>query len=139
MPFKYLEHTADAGIVGIGNTPEEAFAEGAKAMFNLMVDIDKVKPIEEVDIKCSSAELDTLFVGWLGELLLQKDITGLIFSDFEVHIQQQGEFKLKGKAWGEQLNPSKHNIKTEVKAATYYGLKLEKKDQEYWVQCVVDI
>lgn len=139
-PFKYLNHTADAGILGIGTTPEEAFTEGAKAAFNLMVDIDRVKPKEEVEIECSSDRMDTLFVEWLGELLLQRDITGMVFSEFKVEIEEAGEeLKLKGKAYGEPLDPKRHRAKVEVKAATYSGLKFEEVAGEYHVQCVVDL
>ena len=41
--YKYLEHEADMGIYGEGETQEEAFEEGARAMFDLMVDIKEVK------------------------------------------------------------------------------------------------
>ena len=40
---KFFEHKADIGIIGYGTSLEEAFAEGAKAMFEVMVDIKKVK------------------------------------------------------------------------------------------------
>ena len=36
MPYKHLEHEADVGVLGIGKTIEEAFEEGAKAMFDVM-------------------------------------------------------------------------------------------------------
>lgn len=126
--------------MGIGNTPEEAFVQGAKALFNLMVQIEKVKPVEETKVRTESASMDTLFVEWLGELILLKDITGLVFSDFEAKISQsEGIYKIEGKAFGEPIDIKKHGIKTEVKAATYQGVKFEEKDGKYYAQCVVDV
>ncbi len=139
-PYKYLEHGGEEGLLGIGNTPEEAFVQGAKALFNLMVQIENVEPVEEVEVYTKSASMDTLFVEWLGELILLKDITGLVFSDFEAKIGQgEGIFEIEGKAFGEPLDIKKHGIKTEVKAATYQGVKFEEKEGKYYAQCVVDV
>ncbi|MBC7092512.1 archease, partial [Candidatus Bipolaricaulota bacterium] len=33
MPYEILNHTADAGVRGIGATLDEAFAEAARGMF----------------------------------------------------------------------------------------------------------
>lgn len=141
MPYEILDHEADAGIRGLGHTLEEAFAEGARAMFALQVDLERVEPEEEVKVECQADTLEGLFVAWLGELLLQRDLTGLVFSQFEVKLEQQeGEsYRLSGRAWGERLDPERHLPKVEVKAATYSGLKIGKTDDHYYAQCVVDL
>lgn len=139
-PYKYLEHEGEEGILGIGDTPEEAFAEGAKALFNIMVQIENVEPKEVVEVFVTSESMDTLFVELLGELILLKDITGLMFSDFKVKIMEKEDgYELEGKALGEPLDARKHGIKTEVKAATYHGLKFEEKGGKYYARCVVDV
>lgn len=140
MPFEHLDHEADAGVRGIGRTPEEAFAEGAKGTFALQVELDRVEPREAVEIECRADSMETLFVAWLGELLLQRDITGMVFSRFEVRIDQEDGYKLRGRAWGEPLDAEKHSAKVEVKAATYSGLESGRTpDGDYYVQCVVDL
>jgi SHS2 domain-containing protein len=140
MPFEILEHEADAGVRGIGRTIEEAFSEGARGMFSLMVELERVSPKEEIELTCRADSLETLFVAWLGELLLKRDLTGMVFSKFAVQISREGDgYHLRGRAWGEPLNPEKHGAKVEVKAATYAGLKLERAGEEYRVQCVVDL
>ncbi len=145
MPFEILEHEADAGVRGIGRTLEEAFSEGARGMFSLMVELERVSPKERVELECRADSLETLFVAWLGELLLKRDLTGLVFSKFAVRISREGEgYRLHGEAWGEPLDPQRHGAKVEVKAATYAGLKLERRapsgpGEEYLIQCVVDL
>ncbi len=141
MPYEILDHEADAGIRGIGCTLEEAFAEAARAMFALQVELERVEPKEEVRVKCQADTLEGLFVAWLGELLFQRDLTGLVFSRFEVELNQQegGSYRLSGRAWGEPLDPERHRAKVEVKAATYSGLKIGKTDDRYYAQCVVDL
>lgn len=140
MPFEHLDHEADMGVRGIGRTLEEAFAEGAKGAFALMVELDRVEPKESVEIECHADSLETLFVAWLGELLFQRDFTGMVFSQFEVRIEQEDVYRLRGRAWGEPLDPEKHRAMVEVKAATYSGLKLGRTPEgDYYVQCVVDL
>lgn len=138
--YEYIEHEADIGILAIGNTLEEAFEEGARAMFNIMIELNNIEPKEEVDIKCEASGVDSLFVEWLNKLLSEKDIQNMFFSNFEVTIEKtETNFKLNGKAFGEQMNTEKHAVKIEVKAATYSGLKYEEKDNKHYLQCVVDV
>lgn len=141
MPFEYLEHEADIGILAEGNTLEEAFEEGAKAMFNVMVDIERVEAKNKIELGCEAADVPSLFVEWLNELLAQSGLKNLIFSKFKVNDieRREGALKLKAEAWGEELRPEKHNVKTEVKAATYFGLKFEEKEGKFYLQCVLDI
>ncbi|MBT3985083.1 archease [archaeon] len=133
--YDYFEHQADVGIIGIGNTLEEAFVEGAKAMFQVMCEIKEVEAKEEVKIEVDASDQETLFVEWLNALLAQKDIKDMLFSDFDVKIEGN---TLKGVARGETMDLDKHEVKTEVKAATYSQLKIVK-DKDYKVQCVVDV
>ena len=139
MDYETFEHVADVGVRGYGATPEEAFAGGARAMFSVMVELGTVEPRTEVEVECSAPELETLFVEWLNELLFLSDSGGMVFSDFELEIDRDGT-ALKGRARGEPLVPEKHRPKTEVKAATYSQMKVEKMTDGRWVaQCIVDV
>lgn len=142
MPkYEQFEHKADVGIRGFGQTIEEAFENGAKSMFNLMVNLEKVEKKKEVKIECQAQNLEELFVEWLNNLLTETGIKNLIFSDFlvkEIKKDDSG-FRLFGLAKGEEINPEKHQTKIEVKAATYSQLKVEKKGNQYMVQTIVDV
>ena len=138
--YNLLEHEADVGVLGIGKTLEESFEEGAKAMFSVMVDFKGVREKEEVLVRCEALDEESLFVEWLNELLSLKDIENMFFVNFKVKIKKIGNvFKLDGVALGEEMNLKKQKVKVEVKAATYSGLKLEKKNNKYYIQCVVDV
>lgn len=141
MPFEILDHEADAGVRGIGRTVEEAFTEGARGMFSLMIELERVLPKQVVEVECRADSLETLFVAWLGRLLLERDRGGLALAEFEVQIDKDaGAYRLQGRAWGEPLDPQRHGAKVEVKAATYAGLKLGRTPTgDYFVQCVVDL
>lgn len=135
--FETFEHGADIGIRGIGKTLSEAFENGAKSMFSLLVDdLDTVIPEKSVTISCASFDLEGLFVAWLNSLLAESDIQRLIFSEFKVKIQ---DLKLTGTAMGESFDFSKHQQGLEVKGATFTELAV-RQDGDWWIaQCVVDV
>lgn len=139
MPdFETFSHQADIGVRGFGDTPEEAFVNGAKAMFSLMVDLKGVSPKNPVKIAVQAEDQPSLFVEWLNQLLATADIKRWLFSNFEVKIENGRS--LRGKAWGEPINLKKHTLLTEVKAATYSQLKVELQPDGQWAaQCVVDV
>ncbi len=140
MAFRYLEHEADVGILTTGKTLEEAFEDGAEAMFGVMADVKKVKPKKKVSVSASSDKTDTLFIEWLNALLSKKDTRGMMFSRFKVKITElkKGGLKLAGEAWGDAMGDGQ-GLKTEVKAATYSGLKYTKTAGKHSLQCVLDI
>ncbi|MCK4327794.1 MAG: archease [Candidatus Diapherotrites archaeon] len=133
---KTIEHEADIGILGSGETWEKAFAEGALAMLGIMADIEKVEPAQEVGIQAQANDRDALFVEFLNELLFLRDAEDLFLSKFELRIEGNS---LAGKAWGEKIDQKKHGVKIEVKAATYSGLKTWEEKGKKFVQCVVDV
>ncbi len=135
-PFEYFDVTADVGIVARGKTLEELFVNSAKAMFNIMVNLEKVRPLEAIDFELSSSSLEELFLDYLTYLLALKDIHGMFFSDFEVEIDDKN-FKLKAIARGEKTR-EEHEIETEVKAVTYHLMEIKKNDFWY-AKFVVDV
>ncbi|MBS1266767.1 MAG: Protein archease [Candidatus Woesearchaeota archaeon] len=139
MGYKYLEHEADVGIQAFGNTVKKAFEDGAKAMFNVMIDLDQVEHKKEVEINCKADNLPALFIEWLNELLAQMDISIMFFSDFKVKIIEDKGFSLIGQAIGEKINLDKHETKTEVKAATYSGLDYKYEGKQHYFECLLDV
>ncbi|MFO8034290.1 MAG: archease [Candidatus Bipolaricaulota bacterium] len=140
MPYEILEHTADAGVRGIGADAGEAFAEAARGMFSLMVSLAAVRPHSAVEVELEADSLEALLVSWLGELLAQRDIEGLMFSRFQVQMHPiDGRWRLRGRAWGEPLDVKRHEPQVEVKAATNYGVRVEQAGNRTIAQCVLDL
>ncbi|MGB9708220.1 MAG: archease [Candidatus Pacearchaeota archaeon] len=143
MAYETFEHEADIGIRGKGTSIEEAFQEAAKALFDVEVDVKKVSALKEVKVKCQASNIEELFVEWLNALLSQASVRGMVFSKFKVVIKEKNDrlFKLEGVAKGEGFNAEKHNIKDEVKGATYSQLKVhqDKKTKKWIAQCIVDV
>lgn len=142
MNYGYLDHSSDIGFEGRGETIEVAFEQGAMALFNLMAELDQIQQSNSTTIEIGGETLEELYYEWLSELLSLSNLNGEIFSKFSIDKLQQvqrNEFHLKGTAWGEKIDLSKHNLGTEVKAITYMGLKVDQADGHWRARCVVDV
>lgn len=138
MDFKYLEHTADAEFIAYGRTLDEAFVNAARAMCGLVVDPAKVHASESRDISLTASTIENLLYDWLSELLYQSEVDYLVFSRFEVKITKDGEYRLQGRACGEKAGPA-HEVSLHIKAVTYHDLRVEKRNNIYETQVLLDI
>ncbi len=137
MSYEYFEHQADIGIRGKGKTLAEAFEQAAIAMFDIMVETHEIQSDDFHLIEVDGNDLDDLFIAWLSELLFLKDVEGKMFSRFK--IENISENKLVAKVYGESIDPSRHKLKLEVKAATWTQLFIEKNGNNWIAQCLVDV
>jgi len=135
--WEHFQHIADVGIRGIGRTVEEAFAEGGRALTAVMCDGASVCDKECVEVQCEAEVLDVLFADWINALIYEMDVRKMVFGRYAVAIDG---CRLSGKAWGEAIDFSRHEIAVGVKAATYLELKVYQQDDGQWAaQCVVDV
>ena len=140
MTIEFLDHTADVALRASGETLEEAFEEAARGEFSVMVDVDKVRPRERHAVHVEAATHTELLVAWLSDLLVQKDLSGLVFSEFAVGIRPTEDgFVLEGAAVGEKLDVSRHRPGCEVKGISLLGLMVQKVDDGWVTQCVFDV
>lgn len=135
--WEHVEHQADIGVRGRGGTAAAAFEQAALAMMAVIVDPGVVKPVSVVEVQCSASELEMLLADWLGAVLCEMSERRMLFSRFEVEIEGG---VLKGKAWGEEVEPERHKPAVEVKGVSYLGLKVKQRADGMWVaECVVDV
>jgi SHS2 domain-containing protein len=135
--FRILEHTADVGFEAFGSTREEAFANAARALIYLIVELNTIDPREEVSVSVQGPDPESVLVNWLSELLYLHDAEGWLFREFEVRNLQDDS--LHALARGERFDPSRHRAKVLVKAITYHQLALENTPQGWRAQVYVDI
>lgn len=140
MPFEYFDVTAEVGIRAWGKTLPEVFAEAARALFELMVDTKSVRPQRPISVALSAESLEMLLADWLNRLILERDRTGCVFSQFRVAIAPQAQgFSLTGEAQGEPLDRARHDPRIDVKAVTYNHLRVLQHPDRIEVECVLDI
>jgi SHS2 domain-containing protein len=137
QPFRTLEHTADVGFEAFGSTRDEVFANAARALMNLIVDLNTIKTSDEVTLEIHGPDPESVLVNWLSEILYLQDAEGWLFRDFE--IQSLRDDSLRALARGEKFQRSRHRTKLQVKAITYHQLALETNLQGWRAQVYVDI
>jgi len=138
MPnFEVIDHTADVGIVAYGNRVEEVFLNAADGVFSLIADLGKVDEETSQHIAVDAPDQEELLVAWINELLYLFDAENLIFSRFK--IIELGKTQLKAIAYGEQVDPDRHDLRAQVRAATSHRLKLKKEGNAFSAQLILDL
>jgi len=139
--FEFLEHTADAYIAAYGESLEEAFENAALATFEVMTDIEKVKPETGDLVEVEAHDECALLYSWLEELLIKFETTNNIYCRFKISNLEEtpAGLKLKAKIWGEPFNPEKHLQKVGVKAVTYHRMEIVRKPMAVTVRFILDI
>ena len=137
--YEVFEHTADVGIRAYGADLNEAFENAARGMFDIISDVDIIEAIGEYDITLSSKDVEQLLVDWLSELLFILTVKQVLFSRFEINIEEKdGQWRMEAKALGEDYDPKKHPYHTEIKAVTHHMLEI-KEDNGYSIRILFDI
>ena len=139
--YEYLEHTADIKFIAYGKTPEEVFENAALAMFNVIIDTEKVSDKTEREISLKSPDLESLLVDWLSEILCLFEVEETVFRKFTVESikEENGEYSISARASGEKYYPESHPFETEIKAVTYNQLEIRKVTDGWQARVVVDI
>ncbi|MDP2928876.1 MAG: archease [Candidatus Omnitrophota bacterium] len=135
--YEQFSHTADIGVRVFGKTLKELFENAAFAMFDILADLDGLKGEIIQDFELTAPNNEELLISWLDELLYNFYTKSIIFYKFEV--RELSEDILKAKAFGRLISKNRNRLKTEIKAATYYNLKIIKKDDYYEVDIIFDV
>jgi SHS2 domain-containing protein len=138
--FTYLDHTADLAVRAWGGTAGEAFAEAARALGSAMVNLERVRPTTSRAFALRGSSLELLLVDWLAALVAEKDVSGLVFSRFDVDIEENGpEVALRASAWGEPLDRARHEPRSEVKGISLLGLRVRVDGGTWFAEYVADV
>lgn len=130
-------HDADVGVRGLGPTRESAFEQAALALSMAVTDLSRIAPREMVEIACEAPNNAFLLLDWLNALIYEMSTRRMVFGRFAVATE---DHRLRGRAWGEPVDPARHAPAVEPKGATLTALKVERRDDGAWVaQCIVDV
>lgn len=138
--FEYLQHTAEAKFAAYGKTLEEAFANAALAMENIMIDTESVKPKIKKKITIETKNLKALLFDFLQEFLVLFDSELFALNKTEgMEIKQHGsDYHLNCIIYGD--NAQKYEIRSGVKSVTYNEMEIkQEKDGNWKVVVVLDV
>jgi SHS2 domain-containing protein len=138
--YELIEHTADVGIRVRGKNLKELFIIAALSMFDIIAERKSGARSEESGaqkfmVRQKAESLEELFVNWLNELLSLSATKEKFFCGFK--FKRLDERRLEAEVWGCDIKDYKVN--SEIKAATYHELKLEKTKSGWEAEVIFDV
>lgn len=134
--YKFLEHTADAKFQAFGKDLEEAFANAALALTDVVVEQKQVEATEEKVIEIESESKEALLYDFLEKFLYLIDTEHFVLA--EVKSIEIKDNKLKAVVLGDK-GVEKYSFKTHVKAMTYNDMLIDEKPGNVTLQVVLDL
>jgi len=125
LSYKFLDHATDAFVEVTAKDLHEAFLVTANAVINITLDQDKVEEKEKMEFSAAGKDLRYLLFSWLEEITFVLITEGFAIKRIEFEIQKKDDYTIVATAYGEPLDLKKHNFKVEIKAPTFYEMKIE--------------
>lgn len=137
--FVFLEHTADVKFRAYGKNIEEAFANAARATFQIITDIACVKKKKKKIISVQAGTKEQLLYDFLNELLFLVDTEGFLMADvLKVSVKKtKSKFTLRCTIIGD--SNKQYEIKSQIKSVTYNDMFIREQKNRVTIQVVHDI
>jgi SHS2 domain-containing protein len=136
-PYRLIEHTADGGLAVEAATVEALFAETALALVAQIVDPRAIRVRQWREVAVSGSDWTDLMVNWLRELLYF--FNGELWLAGEVDMERVTPTGLAARVGGEPFDPSRHDVKNEIKAVTYHQARVNCEDGVWRAQVIFDL
>ncbi len=123
-----MDHVTDAFVEVTAKDLKEAFSVTADAVIDITLDQDKVEEKEEKEFSAQGKDLRYLLFSWLEEITFVLITEGFAIRRIKFDILENDGYTINARAYGEPLDFKKHNFKVEIKAPTFYEMKIEQND-----------
>jgi SHS2 domain-containing protein len=107
-------------------------------VINITLDQDKVEEKEQKEFSAQGKDLRYLLFSWLEEITFVLITEGFAIKRIEFDILENEGYFIQAKAFGEPLEFTKHNFKVEIKAPTFYEMKIEQ-NNEVFMRFLLDL
>lgn len=134
--FEEIDHSGDIGIDAWGDDFAEMLSNATLGLFALIRRTEP-DPVVEREIRVESPSAEDLLVDWLSEVISLGGAHGEVYRSVE--IAQVGEWFAEGVLKGEKTDTGKHDLRFDVKAATYHGLAVEEADGRIKGRVIFDL
>ena len=135
--FRFLEHTADLGIVVRAENRDTLFQGAAHAMMQIMLEGRSRMPARSIDLSLTGSDPADLLVRWLSEILYLVEVERLVVIDAAVAFPAPNRLRATLKVV--PFDPAQHEILREIKAVTYHQLKVAQKDAGWEATIIFDL
>jgi SHS2 domain-containing protein len=138
MPQSFVEfdHSGDVGIEAHGRDFPELICNTSLGLFALLYR-GEVSSVVERRLRVTSRSREDLVVDWLNEVIAAGSAYGEIYQT--VKITDVGDFFVEGVVTGENVDAERHDLRFDVKAATYHRLSLVEDEAGWQARVIFDL
>ena len=134
--FVEFDHSGDVGIDATGATMTELLENATLGLLGLLYR-GVVDRVAERRLRVTSQSHGDLVVDWLGEVITVGSVYGEAYRSLE--ITDAGDYFAEGVLKGEPVDASKHDLRFDVKAATYHNLAVTNEQGRWTAHVVFDL
>lgn len=136
--YRFIEHTADAGIEVWASDKKELFRQAALGMLDIIFERTDVEKKLEKRIVVEGIDDEDLIVRWLSEIKYLVQCEGFLVADLIVKSLEEN--KIESVLIGEQYEAQRHTYLIELKNVTYHGLKIVRdSDGKFRTRIIFDL
>jgi SHS2 domain-containing protein len=136
MRFKEIDHSGDVGILAFGRDEVELLENATYGLFSLMVHGGVSGKVKR-ELTAEAENNGDLLVNWLSEVIATASVHGEVYG--EVEITQAGPHSVRGTVGGEPVDINRHELRFDVKAATYHELEFTRTEGGYRARVIFDL
>jgi SHS2 domain-containing protein len=134
-----FDHTADLGLRIHAADLDDLFQTAGIALFDVIVaNRREVAERDQEEFTLSADTTEALLIDWLNELIFRAETGHRLYCRFEVRVAENG-LNLGATIRGEPIDPARHVLDHEVKAATRHGTRLVFENGEWQADVILDI
>ena len=132
-----FEHTADVGLEARADSLAECFEAMGEGLAEQICPKALVQPRREVPVAIEAEDVENLLHDFLAAVLELFCLDRLV--PVEVTVEQITRTSVKASVRGEDFDPARHELGTEIKAVTYHLLSVTRDAHGWLGRAVLDI
>lgn len=128
--YRELDHPADLWLEIRGNTVEDLFENALFAFYDQTADLTTFEPRRQITLQVGGGDLPQALRNLLAEALFRFASERFVAISAEVSVSDSGSVTVTAHLLGENAEPDRHVLTTEIKAVTYHLLSVEKSAED---------
>jgi len=132
-----FDHTADVGLAARADSPEELLEVLAECMCDQVCPRKNVSPENKRTITIEAPDFEALTLDFLEAVLAAVQIDR--FAVASVRVVGMSQTAVAAEVIGDDLDPHRHEILTEIKAVTYHELEVVERGGQWTARVILDL
>jgi len=139
--FEFVEGpTGDLSFVARAPTLEGLFRSAAEAFLAVTLeDASTLETRERRELTLEEPDLELLLLRFVNELVFLRDASELLLRPERLRVTQDGVARLAATLAGERIDRRRHDLRSDVKAATAHRLRVAETPEGWEARLTLDV